>query len=66
MAVLDYLNPRPLSWQESDDDSNAMFLAKFDERGNVIPGWSMRAWQEERWHDVKPFGTRGCHSVTHR
>jgi hypothetical protein len=66
MAVLDYLNPRPLSWEESNDDSNAMFLAKFDEHGNVIPGWSMQAWLEERWKDVKPFSTAKCRTVSHR
>jgi hypothetical protein len=65
MAVLDYLNPRPLSWEESNDDSNAMFLAKFDEHGNVIPGWSMQAWLEERWRDVPKTPTKNAVTVTH-
>jgi len=46
------------------DDAYRMWVAwKFDEQGNVRPGWSNAAYLEWYWENVPKFGTRNCHTT---
>jgi hypothetical protein len=38
------------------------YQAKF-EHGEVRPGWSFQIWALERVADIKPFGSKGCHTT---
>jgi hypothetical protein len=45
------------------NNTDDFYNAKYDEHGNVRPGWSNAEWTLERVAGIPRFGTRNCHTA---